>query len=131
MSVRLDYGRSGMPIDLSGVPHRVLTRRGAPALPDPIAAVRDACAAPIGTPSLAELARGRCSAVVVISDRTRPVPYRVVLPPLLETLEGAGIPRDAIEILVATGLHRPATADELIEMTGRDVPGRYRIRNHD
>src|SRR5262249_47790581 len=131
MSVRLDYGRSGMTVGLTGVPHRVLTRRGAPALPDQVAAVRDACAAPIGAPPLAELARGRRTAVVVISDRTRPVPYRVVLPPILETLEQAGIPREAIEILVATGLHRPATADELVEMTGRDVPGRYRIRNHD
>jgi nickel-dependent lactate racemase len=131
MPVRLDYGRGGLPVDLAGVPHRVLERRGAPALPDPLAAVRDACAAPIGAPALTDLARGRRSAVVVISDRTRPVPYTVVLPPILEALERAGIARDAIEILVATGLHRPSTPGELVEMTGPEVPARYRIRNHD
>ena len=131
MPVRLDYGRGGMLVDLAGIPHRVLERRGAPALPDPVDAVRHACAAPIGTPPLAELARGRRSAVVVISDRTRPVPYASVLPPILQTLAEAGIPSDAVEILVATGLHRPSTADELAEMMGADIPARYRIRNHD
>src|SRR5262249_25306633 len=60
-----------------------------------------------------------------------PVPYRVVLPPILDALEDAGIARAAIEILVATGLHRPCTADELHDMFGAEVVSRYRIRNHD
>ena len=107
MPVRLDYGRGGMLVDLAGIPHRVLERRGAPALPDPVDAVRHACAAPIGTPPLAELARGRRSAVVVISDRTRPVPYASVLPPILQTLAEAGIPSDAVEI---PRRHRAASA---------------------
>ncbi len=130
-SVRLEYGRRGLEVDLTSTSHLLLERRGAPPLPDPLAAVRAACAAPIGAPPLASLVRDRRSAVVVISDRTRPVPYAVVLPPLLALLEEAGISRDAIEILVATGLHRASTPAELVEMTGPDVPARYRIRNHD
>ena len=92
MPVRLDYGRGGMLVDLAGIPHRVLERRGAPVLPDPVDAVRHACAAPIGTPPLAELARGRRSAVVVISDRTRPVPYASVLPAHSADPRGGGHP---------------------------------------
>ena len=56
----------------------------------------------------------------MISDKTRPVPNGIVLPPILRTLEAAGIARERIEILVATGLHRANTRDELIEMTSAD-----------
>ncbi|MGH7787486.1 MAG: nickel-dependent lactate racemase, partial [Candidatus Binatia bacterium] len=100
-------------------------------LADPQAAVAAALAAPIGAPPLAEVARGKRDAVVVISDKTRPIPYADVLPPLLATLEGAGIARERIEILVATGLHRPNTPAELAEMTSPAIVAGYRIRNHD
>jgi nickel-dependent lactate racemase len=99
-------------------------------LPDPDAAVREALAHPIASPPLAELARGRDSACIVISDITRPVPNQVILPPMLETLEAAGLPREAITILVATGMHRPNLGDELAHMVGRDIVARYRIQNH-
>jgi nickel-dependent lactate racemase len=131
MRVRLDYGRSGLELELPPEIHAMVVRRpGVVALHDPVGAVRDACARPIGCSPLAELARGRRSAVVVISDRTRPIPYAVVLPPLLDTLEAAGIPRERIEILVATGLHRACTTEELVEMAGSGVVARYRFRNH-
>ncbi len=99
-------------------------------LADPGAAVRAAIAHPIESPPLRELARGRKSACIVVSDVTRPVPNPVILPPLLETLETAGIPRDAIVILVATGMHRPNLGEELARMVGRDTVARYRIENH-
>jgi nickel-dependent lactate racemase len=67
---------------------------------------------------------------VVISDKTRPVPYGIVLPPILDTLAAAGVEPQRIEILVATGLHRANTDAELIEMIGADIAARYRIRNH-
>ncbi len=99
-------------------------------LADAAAAVREALAHPISSPPLAELARGRKSACIVVSDITRPVPYRVILPPMLETLEAAGVPREAIAILIATGMHRPNLGDELAGMVGRDIMARYRIENH-
>jgi nickel-dependent lactate racemase len=77
------------------------------------------------------LARSRTNACVVISDVTRPVPNATLLPPILSTLEASGIPRQAILILVATGLHRPNLGDELAEMVGPEVARHYRIENHD
>ena len=85
---------------------------------------------PIGTPPLAELARGRKDACIVICDITRPVPNEMILPPMLEMLEAAGIPREKITILVATGLHRPNEGDELVEMVGQQIVENYRIENH-
>jgi lactate racemase len=131
MRVHLEYGRTGLDVEL---PDRnvigCLQYHPADPLADPDAAVRQALAQPTGTPPLLELARGRRNACVVISDITRPVPNRVILPPILETLEAAGIPRREILILVATGMHRPNLGDELVEMVGPSVAEKYRIENH-
>jgi lactate racemase len=131
MKVHLEYGRTGLDVEL---PDRnvvgCLQYRPAEPLADPDAAVRTSLAQPTGTSPLSQLARGRSNACVVISDVTRPVPNRVLLPPILETLEAAGIPRDKILILIATGMHRPNLGDELIEMVGPNIVENYRIENH-
>jgi nickel-dependent lactate racemase len=131
MRVHLEYGRTGLEVDL---PDRNVVKclgykPGTP-LADPQQAVWEQLARPSGTPPLAELARGRQSACVVICDVTRPVPNRILLPPILETLEASGIPRDRILILVATGLHRPNLGEELVEIVGPEIANAYRIENH-
>jgi lactate racemase len=131
MRQRIDYGRAGLDINLpAGIETEVIESPGATPLADSLRAVRTALEQPIGAPPLSEVARGRRDAVVVISDKTRPVPNGILLPPILETLEASGIARDRIEILVGTGLHRPNTREELTEMTSPEIVVRYRIRNH-
>jgi nickel-dependent lactate racemase len=131
MRVHLEYGRTGLEVEL---PDRNVVKclgyQPAPPLDDPQETIAIRLARPSGTPPLAELARGRHSACVVISDVTRPVPNRLLLPPILQTLEESGIPRDRILILVATGLHRPNEGDELAEMVGPSIAREYRIENH-
>ena len=58
------------------------------------------------------------------------MPNRLILPPLLRTLEEQGIARRDILILVATGLHRPNEGAELEEMVGPEIAANYRIENH-
>ncbi|MGA2033169.1 MAG: nickel-dependent lactate racemase [Thermoguttaceae bacterium] len=132
MRVRLEYGRTGLEVEL---PDRNVVKclgyQAAQALPSPEDSVRQCLAAPLGTPPLAELARGRRSACVAVCDVTRPVPNRLLLPPLLATLEQSGIPRAEILILVATGLHRPCTGAELAEMLGPAILAGYRVESHD
>jgi nickel-dependent lactate racemase len=108
----------------------VLTPNTADALPDPEDAVAKAIAQPVGSAPLAGLAAGRSNACIVISDITRPVPNRQVLPPILKTLEAAGIARDAITILIATGMHRPNEGKELEAVVGAEIMANYRIINH-
>jgi nickel-dependent lactate racemase len=131
MRVELEYGRTGLVVEL---PDRNLVKclgyRPAEPLAGPAARLRQLLAQPCGTPPLAELARGRRSACVAICDVTRPVPNQTILPPILQTLEAAGIPAERILILVATGLHRPNEGDELVEMLGRSILDRYRVENH-
>ena len=118
-------------IDLS-VPETVsiLEMKRVEPLPDPEGAVYTALADPIESPPLTELARGRENACVVISDITRPVPNKVILPPLLQVLEESGIGREKITILIATGMHRPNEGEELESMVGRQIMDHYRIVNH-
>jgi nickel-dependent lactate racemase len=131
MRVRLEYGRSGLDVELPG--HRVvrtLSYRPVPPLDDPSFAVRQALLQPSGTAPLADVAPARKSACVVVCDITRPVPNAMILRPILDTLESAGIPRERITILIATGLHRPNEGDELVEIVGSYVAENYRVENH-
>ncbi len=124
MQVRLRYGSEGLLATLpDGNVTAVLHLNRVPLLPDPLTAVREALQTPIGSPPLRDVARGRPEACVVISDITRPVPNRLILPPLLHALADAGLGPERVTILVGTGLHRPNTDDELREMVGEGVFG--------
>jgi len=131
MEFVLDYGCDGLKVELPEQHVVKCLRYGrSEPLADPQAALSRALADPIGTLPLVELARGRRSACVVVSDITRPVPNRLLLPPLLSALEQAGIARDEIVILVATGLHRPNEGEELSELLGPEIAATYRVENH-
>lgn len=132
MEVTLNYGRTGLKVRvpddrLAGV----LRLRPLPPLPDPAEAVEDALRSPLGTPPLEEIARGRKNAVIVLCDVTRPVPNELLLRSLLTTLHRAGLSRDQITLLIATGLHRPNEGEELEEMIGAEFAREYRVVNHE
>jgi nickel-dependent lactate racemase len=127
----LDYGKTGLDVDLPA--DRVigpLEIKAMPILADPEAEVSAKLAAPNGTKPLLELARGRKNACILVCDITRPVPNPVILRPVLKTLAEAGIPQDKILILIATGLHRPSTEAERIEMLGSEIASNYRVEDH-
>ena len=131
MRVKLDYGRTGLEVEL---PDKNLVGplhiREAEPLAHPEQAIVDVLNRPVGAPPLAQLATGRKSACILICDFTRPVPNKLLLPSILRVLEQQGIPRHEIMILVATGLHRPNQGSELEEMVGPDIVKHYRIENH-
>ncbi len=132
MRMLLKYGRSHreLIIDDARVSEIIRGKEG-PGLADPAAAVRKALKGPIGAGRLSEIARGKGNVVVVVNDITRPTPYSFMLPPLLEELEEAGTPAEAVKFVVATGLHRGQTPREMEELYGKEVVGRYRFLNHD
>jgi nickel-dependent lactate racemase len=132
MKVDLAFGKTGITVDLpDGFRYRVLEARSARPLPDWRSSLESALDSPIGALPLAELARGKRTAAISICDITRPAPNRLTVPPLLRRLEQAGIRRENITILIATGLHRPATAAEIREICGDEIAAAYRVVNHD
>jgi len=92
--------------------------------------VRAAMASPIDSPPLSELAKGKQNCVIIISDHTRPVPSRDILPHMLRQLR-EGNPNIEITFLVATGCHRSATEAELEAKLGRELMAEARIVMHD
>ena len=92
--------------------------------------VRKALENPIGSSRLRELAKGKRSCVVIISDHTRPVPSKDILPEMFAELE-AGSPGIEITLLVATGFHRPTTTAELEAKLGPDILKRVKVVLHD
>jgi nickel-dependent lactate racemase len=132
MKLDLAFGKTGIAVDLpDGFRYRVLEARSARPLPDWRSSLESALDRPIGSPPLAELARGKRTVAISICDITRPAPNRLVVPPVLRRLEDAGILRENVTILIATGLHRPATTDEIREICGDGVAAAYRVVNHD
>ncbi len=129
MKTSLLCGKRALDFEVPDSVSLVETREMA-ALADPVLGVSDAISNPIGCPPLAEIASGRKDACIVISDITRPVPNKVLLPPLLTTLEQCGLPPESITILIATGMHRPNRGGELESMVGREIMDRYSIENH-
>ncbi len=92
--------------------------------------VRDALAHPIGSKTLRELAVGQKRVTLVTSDHTRAVPSRLTLPILLEEIR-KGNPEADITILVATGLHRATTEEEMRSMFGDAIVDHVKIAvNH-
>jgi nickel-dependent lactate racemase len=131
MKIRLAYGREGLEVD---VPEKnlakILSMKSTPLLADPLGAIKDSLLHPIGCPPLGEFARRAKSVCIVVCDFTRPVPNKVLLPPMLDLLEMNGVQKQNITILVATGLHRPSTPAELDTIFGPDILRRYTIVNH-
>ncbi len=128
MRVHLQYGRTGLDVDIPGRV-TVLQPRFVAGLDDEHAAFLDAIARPIEARPLAEIVRATDRVAVVIPDITRPLPSDRLLPWLFSAL--GHVPASQIVIVNGTGSHRVNTPDELAAMVGRDVAARYRIVNHD
>lgn len=105
----------------------VLRMNEAVVLEDPKESVNRAIENPLGTAALDEIVRQKSeepSAVIVISDNTRPVPYsgeQGILLPLVRKLLNAGVKAQKITILVATGTHRRLSEEELKGMIDPEV----------
>ena len=132
MRVQMAFGRQGLKLDLPDThQYSVLECPSIAPLADPVASIEAALDRPIAGESLAALAAGKSSAAISVCDITRPAPNPVVLPPLLRRLQAAGIPKDGIRILIATGLHRSATPAEIRHIVGEEIAANFEVLNHD
>lgn len=92
--------------------------------------VKAAMRSPVGSKRLSELAKGKKNIVIIASDHTRPVPSKLIIPPMLEEIR-EGSPYAKVTILIATGCHRGTTKQELIDKFGADIVEKENIYIHD
>jgi lactate racemase len=126
-SYRLPYGKRELEFSLpqrAGWTVELLAPRETPGAPDPLAAVGAAL-------DRAALPAKPGNAVIAINDKTRPVPHKHLLLPLLNRLEAAGLAPDDITLLIATGTHVPMRPDEFPLILPREIIARYPVYSHD
>src|SRR5436190_5174962 len=127
--VVLQYGRTGLALDVPSNNVTVVEPRFVPGLPDEAAAFRAAMQVPIGKAPLRETVRSFDRVAIVIPDHTRPLPRERLLPWLFAELDH--VPARNFVIINGTGSHRANTPAELRQMVGDDIFARYRVVNHD
>lgn len=92
--------------------------------------VQEALRKPVGSRTLAELSEGAKKVVIICSDHTRPVPSRLILPPMLEEIR-KGNPQAEITLLIASGCHRSMTGEELEQKFGSEILSQATVSIHD
>ena len=86
---------------------------------------------PIASPPLDEIAGSDDSVLIVVSDATRATASAQVVNLLTRRLVQAGVSPANIAIIFATGIHRPVSEKEQIELLTSFVVQRVRILQHD
>ena len=131
MKIDIAYGKEGLTIE---VPDKnlvkILRMTEKPVIANPLEETLRKIESPTGSQPLSELAKGKKTACIVISDITRPVPNTIIVPPIIKVLENAGMRSEDITILNATGIHRANEGEEIVTLLGKEIPEKYRIVNH-
>lgn len=128
MDVSLRYGERDLVVAMPDARTTVIEPQYAAPAPDPGATLRIALRSPVAGPPLRECVQPGQTVAISMCDGTRPQPRQLMIPAVLEELDGI-IDLDDVTILVATGTHRANTEDELRAMLG-ELPG-VRVVNHD
>lgn len=89
--------------------------------------IRNSLVHPIGSARIDVVARGLKSVAIAVDDITRPTPTRAILPAVLEQLSEAGIEKDKIKIIVASGAHGPSCDADLMRKFGERIVRHYKI----
>ena len=129
MNIQLQYGQTGLALNLDGINATVLNPRFIDGLSDESSGFIEAVRNPINARPLREIVGAHEKVAVVIPDGTRPLPSDRLLPWLFAEL--SHVPEGNFTILVGTGSHRANTPAELDAMLSPAVARRYRVVNHD
>ncbi|MEO5709660.1 MAG: nickel-dependent lactate racemase [Nocardioidaceae bacterium] len=130
VTVRLAYGSDGLEVELPADRTTVVEPTYVEAAEDQTGLLRDALRHPVEGPPLRELVRPGQTVAISMCDGTRPQPRHLMIPAVLDELEGI-VSLDDVVVLVATGTHRGNTGAEIRAMLGEEVAGAVRVVNHD
>jgi nickel-dependent lactate racemase len=128
--IKLAYGKEGLDIHLpDNLNVTAVESKHVPAVANQVGAVRDALRHPIAAKTLKNSVKSSDKVAIVFNDITRPTPYHIILPALLDEL--GHVPDEHIVLLNATGSHRPNTEAELRAILGDAIVSRFRIIQND
>jgi nickel-dependent lactate racemase len=132
VSLNFSYGKGSLSFD---IPEKnllgVLTPREAPSIKDLSQKVREAVMNPIGSRGLREIVKKGERVAIVINDITRPVSNDQILPVIVELLLNNGVQERDIVVVIANGVHRANTPNEIRSMVGSSLFDSLMVYNHD
>jgi len=128
MKVNLQYGKTGLEIEIPFSDVTVLRPIFTPGLVDESNEFRKACRSPIESPPLKNLISPSDKVAVVIPDGTRALPSDRLLPWLFDELDY--LPPENFTVILGTGTHRPNTPAEIKKIVGPEVAAAYQVINH-
>jgi nickel-dependent lactate racemase len=131
--MKLKYGRKNLEFEIeSSRVLDILKANEKEGLADPMSAVEDSLEDSIGSAPLSELLQLReiNELVIIVNDVTRFTPYNYMLPPLLKTIAEAGIKKEQVTFVIATGVHSAHSAEQNREIFGREIDSSYNFIHH-
>ena len=129
MDIKLRYGKQDLNVSLPEKCLTIIAQQETRILEDDTREIRNALREPIASKPLRAIAKTGDSVVIVFSDITRPVPYKKLLPVILDEL--GDIPKEQIVLMNALGTHRKNTDQELLDLLGPEIFNGYEILQHD
>ncbi len=132
MKVDLPYGESKLEVEipdnniLDVIHPKEITPRDKPE-----EIVLDALSHPMGTDRLGGIVTAGDRVAIVVDDYTRPCPNELLLTPILNELEGAGVNFEDITIIVACGTHTPPDYEKIKEIVGDKISRNYTVISND
>ncbi len=132
MKLNFPYGKDSITFD---VPEKnligILKPREVRPLKNFKSGILEAVMHPVGTGKLRGIVHRGERVAIVINDITRPVPNDQILPVVLQELVRGGIRQQDVTVVLANGVHRANTSDEIQEMVGSSLFNSLSIYNHD
>jgi nickel-dependent lactate racemase len=128
IKTKIPYGNDFMDLELPenqivGISYP----KSMPALADQKQLLDDSIAAGIENTNLANKAKPGAKACIVITDRTRSTPNRLILPILLDHLNRFGIPDSQITVISGGGMHSADSQNDLIALLGEKLISRVEV----
>jgi nickel-dependent lactate racemase len=97
---------------------------------NPVKEVDDALEDPLGTPKLDAVVKSGATVAIVVDDKTRPTPTRLMLSSLLKKLGQIGVRDEDVTVIFGCGAHAMTEGDG-VALLGEALSGRIHVHIHD
>ena len=102
-----------------------------PGVPDAEAEIKRASREPIGSKTLSDIVKPEHTVAIVVDDATRLAPSNLMVPPILDELNKAGVKEENVVVIFGCGTHRAVTREEAVRLLGEVVLNRVKVISHD
>jgi nickel-dependent lactate racemase len=105
--------------------------REKPGVPDAKAEIEKALKEPVSSKRLVEIVKPESKVAIVVDDATRPAPSHLMVPPLLDELNSAGVKDENVTVIFGCGTHKAVTHEEAVRLLGENILKHVKVISHD